>query len=188
MFVGIYDIDCEIMTNILDNIKFYSGTERKKMLKKNKIKHPSDGGSMLYGTTWRGYLSPTKTRTKDIETGLYKTKIMDQHPELKHIFRTFADFHFKDFEWTQVQMNKNFACGPHFDSTNIGESVLCTFGDFTGGNTAIEVQVIPEKILSESCKDKPICFNGSKYKHWVEPWDGTRYSLVFFNNKSSKKK
>jgi len=34
MFVGIYDIDCEIMANELDKIKFYSGTERKKMLKK----------------------------------------------------------------------------------------------------------------------------------------------------------
>ena len=29
---------------------------------------------MLYGLTWRGYLSPTKNRTLDPETGLYFTK------------------------------------------------------------------------------------------------------------------
>ena len=185
MFVGIYEIDCEIMKLELDKINFYSGTERKKMLKKNNIKHPKDGGSMLYGTTWRGYLSPTKNRTKDEETGLYKTKVMDLHPELKDIFRIFADFHFADFEWTQVQMNKNFACGPHYDSVNVSESVLCTFGDFTGGNTAIEME---NETLSISTKHKPYQFDGSKYKHWVEPWTNTRYSLVFFNNVSSKKK
>ncbi len=185
MFVGIYDIDCEIMASELDKIDFYSGTERKKMLKNANIKHPKDAGSMLYGTTWRGYLSPTKTRTRDEETGLYKTKVMDLHPELKEIFRTFADFHFPDFEWTQTQMNKNFKCPAHKDSTNIGESILCTMGDFTGGNTSIEFD---DGVECFSCKNKPLKFNGSLYTHWVEPWEGTRYSLVFFNNKSSKTK
>jgi len=185
MFVGIYDIDCEIMANILDKIDFYSGTERKKMLKNANIKHPKNAGSMLYGTTWRGYLSPTKNRTKDEETGLYKTKVMDLHPELKDIFRTFADFHFADFEWKQVQMNKNFMCPPHKDSTNIGESILVTCGDFTGGKTFVE---FPDGVKSFECKEKPFKFNGSLYTHWVEPWEGTRYSLVFFNNTSSKRK
>jgi len=32
----------------------------------------------------------------------------------------------------------------------------------------------------------PVRFNGSKYKHWVKDYIGTRYSLVFFNRFSKK--
>ena len=61
--------DDMVMFNILEGIDFYSGTERKRMLIT-----PRGTGSMLYGYTWRGYLSPTKNRTKSIYEGLYQTK------------------------------------------------------------------------------------------------------------------
>ena len=104
MFNGDYMGDCLIMTEILDQVDFYSGTERKKMLKvPTKI-----GGSMLYGTTWRGYLSPAKMRTKDEETGLYRTKVYDNYPYLKDVFKEFSKLYFPDFKWSQIQLNKNF--------------------------------------------------------------------------------
>jgi hypothetical protein len=171
--------DNTIMTEILDKIDFYSGTERKLMLKVN----PKEGGSMLYGTTWRGYLSPTKNRTFDEETGKYRTKIYDLHPELKDIFKEFADYHFPEFAYSQVQMNKNFCCPPHVDSKNIGESVLCCFGNFTGGETCL---YIDEKIVKVNAKEEPQRFNGSQILHWVNQYKGTRYSLVFFNNQKKK--
>ena len=172
-FTGDWYSDNLIMTSILDTVDFYSGTERKKMLKvPERI-----GGSMLYGVTWRGYLSPNKKRTHDPETGLYRTKIYDIRPDLKNIFREFADYHFPDFEWFQVQMNKNFPCPPHKDSTNVSESILCCFGDYEGGLTCIEK------------KGEVVKVDGAKYLHWVEPIkSGTRYSLVFYSNTSVKKK
>ena len=141
MFSGDYEIDNLIMTDILDNIKFYSGSTRRKMLTTNGIKHPKDGGSMLYGLTWRSYLKPGLNREQDPVSKMYKTKIMVEHPELKEIFDEFKDFHFPDFDYGSVQMNKNFECPRHID--------------------------------------------GSKYYHYVEPFEGTRYSLVFFHNRSS---
>lgn len=178
-FIGDWISDNVIMTSILDEIDFYSGTERKLMLKVPE----KEGGSMLFGTTWRGYLSPTKNRTKDEETGLYKTKVYDLHPELKDVFKEFADYHFPDFVYTQVQMNKNFNCPPHRDKKNIGESVLCCFGNFTGGETCL---YIDEKIVKINSQEQPQRFDGSKILHWVQQHKGTRYSLVFFNNQKKK--
>ena len=161
-FTGEWYADNYIMTDILDQIEYYSGTERKLMLKV-----PKGAGSMLFGTTWRGYLSPTRMRTKDEETGLYRTKVYDDHPYLKDIFKEFSKLYFADFEYSQVQMNKNFPCPPHKDKKNQGISYLCCFGDFTGGDTCIEYDDRIEKVSSKEC---PISFNGSKYTHYVETY------------------
>ncbi len=179
VFCGDWIEDNYIMTDILDQIDFYSGTERKNLLKKQGIKHPKDGGSMLYGTTWRGYLSPTKQRTKAPYKGLYYTKVHDLHPDLEDILKEFGNRYFKDFEWDQTQLNKNYGVGRHIDSKNIGESILCCFGDYSGGATIVEYE---NENKSYDAREKPIKFNGSKYYHYVEPFEGTRYSLVFFKN------
>ena len=185
IFTGDWKKDQTIMIKELDKIDFYSGTERRKMLKVPK----KIGGSMLYGLTWRGYLSPTRNRTKDEKTGLYFTKVVDDHPELKAIFKEFAQHHLPNFRYTQVQMNKNFPCPPHRDSTNIGESCLCVFGDFPEGQGLTCIKIEEGLICSLDARYQPEIFDGAKYEHWVEPYDsGTRYSLVFFNNKLLNKK
>lgn len=178
-FCGDWNSDLMILESIMDGVEFYSGTERRIMLKKGGVKHIKDSGSMLYGTTWRGYLTPTRTRTKCKDTGLFLTKVVDDNPELKEVFKEFAFYYFPDFKWSQVQMNKNFKCPPHRDSKNIGDSILISFGDYTGGLTAVDVE---GKIIKYDSREKPIKFNGSEYLHWVEPYEGKRYSLVFFNN------
>ena len=173
-FTGYWFEDNYIMHDILSQVEFYSGTERKKMLKT-----PKGTGSMLYGVTWRGYLSPTKNRTLSIYEGLYNTKVKDLYPELEEIFKEFASLYFPDFKYLQVQMNYNFKAPPHHDSKNIGESVLCCFGDYTGGLTVVEYD---DKTVAYDAREQPIKFNGSKYKHYVTPFTNDRYSLVFFNN------
>lgn len=185
MFNGNWKEDSIKMIQVLSKVNFYSGTERKKMLKVPK----KQGGSMLYGLTWRGYLSPTKTRTKDPNTGLYFTKVVDDYPELKDIFKEFADYHLPDFNYTQTQMNKNFPCPPHFDSKNIGESVLCAFGDYPEGEGKTAIKMDNGLTIFEDAREKPVRFDGAKYEHWVLPHTkGDRYSLVFFNNKLLSKK
>ena len=61
------------------------------------------------------------------------------YPELDFILKEFSDLYFSGFSWTQVQLNKNYKCTPHFDSSNINESILLTLGDFTGGDTIVEI-------------------------------------------------
>tara|TARA_R110002153_G_scaffold1810_3_gene9062 strand:- start:384 stop:947 length:564 start_codon:yes stop_codon:yes gene_type:complete len=178
-FSGNWFSDLTIMESIMDEVEFYSGTERKNMLKKGGIKNQKGSGSMLFGCTWRGYLTPTRTRTKCPDTGLYLTKVVDDNPHLKEIFKEFAFYYFPEFKWSQVQMNKNFRCPPHKDSLNIGESILVSFGDYIGGLTGVEKE---DGIVKYDSRTRPIKFNGSTHLHWVEPFEGKRYSLVFFNN------
>ena len=180
-FTGKWEEDCLIMKMILDEVEFKSGTARRMMY----AQKAGTGGSMLYGLTWKSYLSPTKNRTQSEYKGLFYTKPVDDHPELKIIFKQFRDLYFKDFDYTQVQMNKNFHCGPHKDSTNVGESILVGFGDFTGGLTYVNYD---GDLKSYNIKNNFVKFNGAKYEHWVSPFKGTRYTLVFFDNLKNHKK
>lgn len=181
-FTGDWDEDCEIMESILDMVEFKSGTARRKMYKQKD----GTGGSMLYGLTWKGYLSKTKSRTKSMFEGLYKTKPMDDHPELGDIFKQFANQHFPDFSYTQVQMNKNFHSPKHLDSTNTGESILCAFGHkYKGGKTCVDFNGTVKKY---DARLNPVKFDGAKHEHWVESWEGgPRYTLVFFDNLKKRK-
>ena len=173
-FVGEWYADNYIMSDILSQVEFYSGTERKKMLMT-----PLGTGSMLYGYTWRGYLSPTKSRTPSIYKGLYQTKVRDLYPELDIVFKEFSKLYFPDFEYLQVTMNYNFQAPPHFDSKNVGQSVLCGFGNYTGGRTIVEYDC---HIKKYDAREAPVMFDGSKFRHSVEDYQGDRYSLVFYNN------
>ena len=183
-FTGDWDADCGIMYDLLEGIEFYSGSERKRM-----VRHKNDGtvGSMLYGDTWKGYLKTDKItgekimREKSDLPGFYKTKIKSLYPELQDIYNEFRDLYFPDFEFTSVQMNRNFPCSRHIDGTNVGESVLVCLGEYSGGELVIEDYPEPGNNVIKT-KNKIYRFNGSKYYHWVKPFEGTRYSLVFFNN------
>ncbi len=196
MFVGSLKEDCETLRNELDKIKFYRGTERRTGQFKNAKCNDRDGGSMLFGTTWKGFLKRDKEtgekiyRTKAEEKGLYLTKCRDLYPELAILLKEFADLHIKDFQWTQVQLNKNFQSPPHYDGANIGESYIVGLGDYTGGRLYLEQPSMftdTPLIRKENIKNKPFKFNGSKHKHWTEDYTGTRYSVVFFNNNHSSR-
>ena len=186
-FTGDWYADGAIMQEILDQVVFYSGSDRKRMM----YTKPS-AGSMLYGTTWRGHLKYLPCgkqvfREKCPETSLYKTKCYSEYPELKEIFTEYSKLHFSGFKWNQVQMNKDFPCVPHFDTDNVGTSVLVAFGEYLDGETCLFRN---NKIEKYDARDKPLVFDGSKILHWVKPIrsEGRRYSLVFFNTPYGKKK
>ena len=171
--------DCLILETFLDDMEFYSGTERQKLYRhSNKT---GNIGSMLYGYTWRGYLSPTKSRTPSKYSGLYQTKCLDLYPLFAEVAEEFASLYFPNFEWCNIQLNKCFPIPPHFDSVNIGESIILGVGDYTGGLLNIDTG---DEIQKVDIHYKTHIFNGSKYEHWVENFKGTRYSIVFFKNRT----
>ena len=177
--------DCCILQSWLEEMKFYSGSERLRVYKHSNT--TGNIGSMLYGYTWKGYLTPTRTRTPSPWKGLYNTKCVDLYPEFGKVAREFADKYFPDFEWCNLQLNKNFPIPPHFDSTNIGTSIIIGLGDYTGGSLFVDYAedggVRQYNIQYNTAK-----FDGSKYRHWVNDIKGDRYSIVFFNNKQISNK
>ena len=180
-FTGDWEIDLEILTDILATIDYKTPTSRME-----KFNIPKKiGGSILYGWTWRGYMSPTKNREYDEEKKRYKTTIMTQRPELWGIFCEFRDWWFPDFKFTGVQLNKNYRILPHRDGANIGTSYLVSMGDYKGGGKVIVDRGF--KMDMYDARKAPICFNGSKFYHWTENWaEGDRYSIVFFNDEKEK--
>ena len=179
-FTGEWEIDNKIMESYLSDMVIVSGTARNKMAKVKK----SIGGSALYGHTWKTYLSPTKNKTPStVFKNMAQSKLVDDHPEMAEIFKEFASIYFPDFFYTQVTINKNFPAPAHTDSSNTGVSYLCCFGDYEGGLTAVDYGGRDKaRVVKENGRKAPVTFDGSKFCHWVEPWTGNRYSLVFYNN------
>ena len=82
------------------------------------------------------------------------------------------------FDFNSIQLNHNVVCPKHTDSKNVNDSVLISFGDYTGCNI-----VINDKIYD--AKYTPIMFDGRTLEHYnTDDLVGDKYSLVFFNGEN----
>jgi len=96
-------------------------------------------------------------------------------PELWSAIETFGKT-LCPFSFTSVHVNHNVVCPKHTDPKNIGDSLLVSFGDYTGSDLVLE------NIGSYNTNLQPIIFNGSNIVHWnTELTGGNKYSLVFFS-------
>ena len=82
----------------------------------------------------------------------------------------------KDFIFTTLTINHNLRCLPHKDGANAGISCLTTLGDYKGGGLFIEGKLYPTK-------NKILMFDGSKYLHETEKFEGNRYSIIYYKQK-----
>lgn len=82
-----------------------------------------------------------------------------------------------NFDYTSVYLNKNVVCQWHIDKGNIGETVIVSFGDYTG--CMLNVQGFGE--TETNCR--PVKFDGKKLLHCTTPLEsGTKYSLVYYTH------
>ena len=175
VFTGYWEHDLQILEAFLEDIEYKTATSR---LQKFKIPR-SQGGSVLMGYTFRGHLSKDKSRVWCPKMKKFETTLLTDRPDLWLYFEMFRDLYFKHFKFTGVQLNYNYKIGPHFDSNNIGESVLVCCGDYTGGSTIVEKE---DGLHYFDGRKHPVIFDGSRYKHYVDTFEGNRYSLVFFSD------
>jgi len=108
----------------------------------------------------------------------YKTRgpsrCNSKFPVLYELIQKLIHLYHPTFAYTTIQVNKNVCSSPHVDKNNVGPSYIIGLGDYTGGDLCIE---------GKKCniKNRWKLFDGTK-GHWVEPFDGTRFSLVFFTH------
>ena len=108
---------------------------------------------------------------------LRETNWSKRKPHMMPLFRKFMASHRPDFPFSSVFVNKNTICQQHTDSKNTGESLIVGCGNYTGGQTILHLDKAEEfDITSHS-----LVFNGVTIPHESLPFEGTRYSLVFFN-------
>lgn len=99
-----------------------------------------------------------------------------KYPHILPLFKKFIQSHYPEFEFNSVYVNRNTISKKHLDSENAGVSLLVGLGNYNGGETVL---YNPEEKKFD-IKTHSLTFNGSKIAHRSEPFEGIRYSLVFF--------
>ena len=78
-----------------------------------------------------------------------------------------------------IAINRHAQFKPHKDSgggAGQSTSLIVGLGDYTGGELVVEGAV-------HGCRYTPLQFNGWTQRHWTLPFEGERYSLVWFTPK-----
>ena len=104
----------------------------------------------------------------------WPSRFNKEFPMLFYVLKKLMHSIDPEFTYTTIQVNKNVISRPHVDKNNVGPSYIIALGDFTGGNLVIEG-------VEHNIKNSPLQFDG-RLGHWITPFEGTRYSLVFFTH------
>ena len=107
------------------------------------------------------------------------SKLSEEHPFLDDLLLVFLNYHRPDFVFNSVFITKNCQSRPHRDSGNATSSIIVTLGDYEGGGLFVEEDF--DKTHLFPLRKYSLEFDGSKYTHYTEKFQGTRYSLVFYN-------
>jgi hypothetical protein len=95
------------------------------------------------------------------------------HPKLHHLLIQFGELYVKPYiSYTSIQVNVNYPCKPHKDISNVGNSYIVAFGEYSGGQLCIED-------VNYNIERRGLLFNGSEHLHWTRDWTGHRISLVY---------
>ncbi len=140
-----------------------SEIQRRQLPINNERKVAGRGRSIAFGIVNKRIRSPDYSRHCRDRSYLYKLLI------------EFARDHIPEtLIWNSIQVNQNYLCSPHTDKGNGGNSLVVGFGDYTGGQLVIEG-------TEHDIRHNPIIDNFTTNVHWVAPFQGNRYSLVFFH-------
>lgn len=138
---------------------------------------------------WSDTLGLLRDRCGNIHT----TKSSKAYPEVIEVINRWLSDRLpaevKQFGWTSLNVNKDYAAKIHRDGNNFGPSMIAAFGDFSGGSLNYfpedDGKMDLEKLESSSKREKfdlkngLALFNGNS-AHCVDDFEGHRYSIVYF--------
>jgi hypothetical protein len=155
-------------------------------------KNPNRVNVMKPGQTW--VWSDNLGLTRDRQGDIHVTQATEIYPEVVQVIsKWFTDrlpAEAKDFKFTSLNVNKDYAAFIHRDGNNLGPSMISAFGDFTGGSlnyypeddasqkdlTKLGGELTPVKL---DLKAGLAMFNGN-CAHSVDDFEGNRFSIVYF--------
>jgi hypothetical protein len=117
-----------------------------------------------YGRTYRGW-RPFVSNTKWPE--VYAALIEYG----RHIVPT-------GFFFNAITLNNGVQAKKHTDSFNVGKSIIVSFGEHTGGK--LRVYSTETEYEAMDIKDRPLMFNGALLAHETEPFEGQRWSIIYY--------
>lgn len=80
--------------------------------------------------------------------------------------------------FTALAVTKNFVGSPHIDTLNVGPFYGLSLGEFSGGGS-IAVECSPFLVAEIETRGRFGKVDG-RFPHWVTPYEGTRYSLIYY--------
>ena len=98
-------------------------------------------------------------------------------PCLTQTLVNFARQYIGDWNFTSIQVNKNYLSALHVDKNNLGPSYIVGVGDYSDGELWVQDQ---GKL---DCHDEWVTFDGN-IPHCTLPYKGTRYTLIYFTQMS----
>jgi len=101
-----------------------------------------------------------------------------KYPKLYELLTELIALYKPNFKYSTIQVNYGFACKKHCDKNNVGPSYTISLGDFDGGELEVDDR---EYVTTYVSKNRFIKFNGNN-EHWVLPFEGERYSIVYFTH------
>ena len=154
---------------VLENTKFPDNETRKNILKKGQ-KHSKNitlgKVLMMFG---KGVANSRNNKT---------------YPELLKMLKVFLKKEQPKYRFEAVGVVKNHASAKHTDKYNTTYSYIIGLGNYTGGELVFSDG--PQK-GPHNIKNRWLKFNGS-FEHYVKPFKGQRYTLVYYQLKKPKKK
>lgn len=117
-------------------------------------------------------------KVKALDKGYVRSRFDARFPDLLKAARRLIKAHDPSFKYTSIQVNKNMKCIPHKDTNNIGMSYIIGLGKYTGGHLALGDD--PKTLKKVNIRNKFFKFDGRHTTHQVTPFEGERYSLVYF--------
>ena len=142
-------------------------------IKLTQVHHNGSGNRHGFPDHRRATFGLVKQRVGGL-VGLSRDSII--YPEIFDELIRIGETHVP-FEWTSIHINYCLTCPKHKDAHNNGNSLLVSFGEYTGSNIVIE-----GKEYNTNCR--PVIFNGAELLHWnTDNLQGNKYSLVFYNSK-----
>jgi hypothetical protein len=109
--------------------------------------------------------------------GIVVSSFALDRPRLTELLARFARQYVPGFQFTSIQVNKNYMSAMHTDKNNLGNSYIVGVGDYTDGALWVHGQD------DVQCHDKWVQFDGN-LPHCTLPYTGTRYTLIYFSNQS----
>jgi hypothetical protein len=85
------------------------------------------------------------------------------------------------FFYNTITVNKGVQAKKHTDTLNVGKSIIVSFGPHTGGN--LRVYSSETEYEAMDIHDRPLLFNGSLLAHETEPFEGERWSIIYYSQK-----
>lgn len=144
---------------------------------------------MQAGKTW--VFSDTLGLLRDRQGDVHLTAATRRYPQVVELFSRWLTDRLpeetKQFTFSSINVNCNYAAAPHRDNGNLGPSFISAFGEFSGGalnywpeDTGGDLaKVMKNKGASFDLQKGLALFNGN-CAHAVDSFSGSRYSLVYF--------